>query len=53
MIVVVAIIGVREAHGTTTGRAAAAILIPLSIALAFVVVAELIVRAGGLLDVPV
>lgn len=51
--VVVAIIGIREAHGTTTGRAAAAILIPLSIALAFVVAAELIVRAGRLLDVPV
>ena len=51
--VVVAIVGVREAHGTTTGRAAAAILIPLSIALAFVIAAELIVRAGGLLDVPV
>jgi hypothetical protein len=51
--VVVAIVGVREAHGTTTGRAAAAILIPLSIALAFVVAAELIVRAGGLIDVPI
>lgn len=51
--VVIAIIGVREAHRTTTGRVAAAILIPLLIALAFVAVAELIVRAGGLLDLPV
>ncbi|HSK19646.1 MAG TPA: Yip1 family protein [Longimicrobiales bacterium] len=50
--VVVAIVGVREAHGTTTGRAAAAILIPLSIALAFVAAAYLIVQLGGLPDVP-
>lgn len=49
--VVIAIIGVREAHHTTTGRAAAAILIPLSIGLAFIAVAELIARAG-LLDLP-
>lgn len=48
--VVVAIIGVREAHRTTNGRAVAAILIPLAIAFAFVLAAELIVRAGGLLD---
>lgn len=51
--VAVAIIGVREAHRTTTGRAAAAILIPLAIAFAFVLAAELIVRAGGLLDLEV
>ena len=51
--VVVAIIGVREAHRTTTGRAAAAILLPLSVAFAFVLAAELIVRAGGLLDLEV
>ena len=48
--VVVAVIGTSAAHRTTTGRAAAAILIPLSIALTFVLVAELIMRAGGLLD---
>lgn len=51
--VVIAIIGVREAHRTTTGRVAAAILIPLFVALAFVAIAELIVRSGGLLDLPV
>lgn len=49
----VAIIGVREAHHTTNGRAAAAILIPLAIAFAFVLVAQLIVRAGSLLDLQV
>jgi hypothetical protein len=50
--VIVAIVGVREAHDTTTARSAVAILIPLLIALAFVIVAQLIVRAGGLLDMP-
>lgn len=48
--VVVAVIGTSAAHRTTTGRAAAAILIPLSIALVFFLVAALIMRAGGLLD---
>lgn len=50
--VAVAVIGLKVAHGTTTGRAAAAILIPLGIGLTFMLLAELIVRAGGLLDVP-
>jgi hypothetical protein len=51
--VVVAIVGVREAHRTTTGRASAAVLVPLTIGLAFVALAELIVRLGGLLELPV
>lgn len=50
--VVIAIIGVRAAHRTTTGRAAAAILIPLFIALAFMAIAELIARSGALLEMP-
>jgi hypothetical protein len=49
----VAIIGVRESHRTTTGRAAAAVLIPLSIALAFVALAALIARAGSLFDLQI
>ncbi|MGH7446749.1 MAG: YIP1 family protein, partial [Longimicrobiales bacterium] len=48
--VVIAIVGVREAHRTTTGRAAAAILVPVAFALAFVAVAELIATTGRLLD---
>lgn len=51
--VVVAIAGLREAHRTTTGRAAAAVLVPLTIGLAFIAVAALIVRLGGLLELPV
>lgn len=51
--VVVAIVGLREAHRTTTGRASAAVLVPLTIGLAFVALAELIVRLGGLLELPV
>jgi hypothetical protein len=51
--VVIAIVGVREAHRTTTGRAAAAILIPLTIALGFVTAAQLIARAGGLFDLEI
>jgi hypothetical protein len=51
--VVVAIAGLREAHRTTTGRAAAAVLVPLTLGLAFVALAELIVRLGGLLELPV
>jgi hypothetical protein len=51
--VVVAIAGLREAHRTTTGRAAAAVLVPVAIGLVFVVLAELIVRLGGLLELPV
>lgn len=51
--VVVAIAGLREAHRTTTGRAAVAVLVPLTIGLAFIALAELIVRLGGLLELPV
>ena len=51
--VVLAIAGLRAAHRTTTGRAAAAVLVPLTIGLVFVAVAELIVRLGGLLELPV
>jgi hypothetical protein len=50
--VVIAIIGVRAAHRTTAARAAAAVLIPLFIALAFMAMAELIVRSGAILDLP-
>lgn len=51
--VVIAIIGLRAAHRTTTGRAAAAVLIPLFVGLVFVAIGELIVRSGALLDFPV
>lgn len=37
--VVIAIIGIREGHGTSTARAAAAVLIPVFIGLAFLAVA--------------
>lgn len=50
--VIAAIAGLREAHGTTTGRAAAAVLVPLTTGLVFVALAELIVRMGALLDLP-
>jgi hypothetical protein len=51
--VVVAIAGLSAAHRTSTGRAAAAVLIPLSIGMMFVALAVLIVRMGGLLEMPV
>lgn len=51
--VVVAIVGVREAHHTSTGKAAAAILIPLAIGIAFMMIAALIAATGSLLDLPV
>jgi len=51
--VVIAIAGLREAHRTTTGRAATAVLVPLTVGLVFVALAELIVRLGGLLELPV
>jgi hypothetical protein len=51
--VVVAIVGLRTAHGTTTGRAAAAVLVPVSFALFLMMIALLIARAGGLLNMPV
>jgi hypothetical protein len=47
--VVVAIIGVREGHGTTTARAAAAVLIPVIIALFFLALAAFLAVTGRLL----
>jgi hypothetical protein len=47
--VVVAIVGLREGHGTTTGRAAAAVLIPVALALVFMAVAAFIALTGQLL----
>jgi hypothetical protein len=48
--VVIAVIGVREGHGTSTGRAAAAVLIPVAIALVFVAIAAFLQLTGSLLD---
>jgi hypothetical protein len=48
--VVVGIIGVREGHRTSTARAAAAVLIPVVIALFFMAIAVFIQLTGGLLD---
>jgi hypothetical protein len=47
--VVVAIVGLRAGHGTTTGRAAAAVLIPVALALVFMAVAAFIALTGQLL----
>jgi hypothetical protein len=44
----VAIIGLREGHRTTTARAAAAVLIPVAIALVFVAIAAFIALTGSL-----
>lgn len=46
--VVVAIIGLREGHRTTTGRVLAAVLIPVSIGLFFMVVAAFIAATGSM-----
>jgi hypothetical protein len=51
--VVCAIIGVREAHRTSTGRAAAAILIPVAFALIVLGLFYLARAAGNLLEMPV
>jgi hypothetical protein len=48
--VVVAIIGLREGHGTSTGRAAAAVLIPVGIGLVFVALAVFLQLTGSLLE---
>jgi len=45
----VAIIGLREGHGTSTGRAAAAVLIPVVIALVFLGIAAIVAVTGDLL----
>lgn len=47
--VVVAIVGLREGHRTTTGRAAAAVLVPVMIGLVFVAAATFIALTGRLL----
>jgi hypothetical protein len=44
----VAIIGLREGHRTTTARAAAAVLIPVAIALVFMAIAAFIALTGSL-----
>jgi hypothetical protein len=50
--VVVAIIGLREAQHTSTGRAAAAVLIPVVFALLMVGLAYFVQLAGTLLETP-
>jgi hypothetical protein len=46
--VVIAIIALSAAHGTTTGRAAAAVLLPVGAGLIFLAIAALLVAAGSL-----
>jgi hypothetical protein len=48
--VVVSIIGLREAHRTTTGRAAAAVLVPVVFLLIMLGIAAFIAAASGLLE---
>jgi hypothetical protein len=47
--VVVAIVGLQEGHGTTRGRAAAAVLIPVTIAMAFLAIFAFVARTGSLI----
>lgn len=48
--VVISIIGLRETHRTSTGRAATAVLVPLVVAILFIAIAAImLVAAGGLL----
>jgi len=47
--IVIAIIGLREAHGTGTGRAAAAVLVPLTVALFLFAVAMFIAATTSIL----
>lgn len=47
--VVIAIIGLAAAHRTTTGRAAAAVLIPVAFAVIFIAIATFLMAAGSLL----
>ena len=47
--VVIAIIGLREAHRTSTGRAVAAVLIPFLVAVLFIVASMFILAASSLL----
>lgn len=50
--VVVAILGIRAGHGTTTGRAATAVLVPVILALVLVAVVFLAAQAAGVFSVP-
>jgi hypothetical protein len=45
----VAIIGLREGHRTSTGKAATAVLVPLAVALTFFAIVTLIAATGSLL----
>ena len=47
--VVLAVIGLREAHRTSTGRALTAVLVPIVVALGFLVLAALLMAAGAVL----
>jgi hypothetical protein len=47
--VVVAIIGLKEGHRTTTARAASAVLIPVTFALIFIAIAAFVAASGRLL----
>ena len=51
-VIAITIIGLREGHGTSTGRAAAAVLIPVVFALFMLAIVMLLATAGSLLDVP-
>jgi hypothetical protein len=51
--VVVAILGIRAGHNTTTGRAATAVLVPVILALILVAVIFLAAQAAGLFSMPV
>jgi hypothetical protein len=47
--VVVAVIGLKEGHRTSTGRAVAAVMIPVVVALIFVAIAAFLQLTGGVL----
>ena len=47
--VIIAIVGLSAAHRTTTGRAAAAVLIPVAFAVAFIALATFLLAAGSLI----
>jgi hypothetical protein len=50
--VVIAIVGLREAHGTSTGKAATAVLLPIVLVLGLFLVLAVILAAGALLLQP-
>jgi hypothetical protein len=47
--IVLAVVGLREAHRTSTGRAATAVLLPLVVAVVFVAVAAMLLAASAVL----